>query len=99
MCQLSLLGASVKSIGASTCSFLVDELTNLNKLTSDVTKELSKNLGLGLGLDGKQDEKSSLSKNLGLGLGLDGKQDGKSSLLNKVIPTKSSAKPKSLLKF
>lgn len=49
LCQLSLFGASIKSIGASTCTFLVDELLNLNKATSDVTEELSKTLEM----DGK----------------------------------------------
>ncbi len=87
LCQLSLFGASIKSIGATTCAFLVDQLTALNNATSNISNELNKNLGLdgkSLGLDGKS-------------LGLNGNP---SSVLDKLNPPKSeSSKPKSLLRL
>lgn len=49
LCQLSILGASIKSITASACTFLADELSGLNKVTENMTKELTKNLGVGGG--------------------------------------------------
>ncbi|XP_037052490.1 carboxylesterase 5A [Bradysia coprophila] len=49
ICQLSLFGATTKSIGAAACTLLVDELSALNQATTNVTKELTKTLGL----DGK----------------------------------------------
>ncbi|KAJ6647592.1 Esterase E4 [Pseudolycoriella hygida] len=45
-CQLSLLGATVNSVTSSMCSVLVDEISSLNNLSSNVTQELSQTLGL-----------------------------------------------------